>query len=115
MKITPVAQPVLFVIGNKNYYLVCFKKDDPENSHTHREVRGCLREGGFIPANVRSGDEVVTHPKIVGHDGWIGLFGTFSDDPTEAHWVAFLKNREFRSYDESTGTPGLPHPVLCYK
>lgn len=117
-KITPVAQQVLFVIGHKNYYLVGFKfnSDDYRNdSFTPREVQDCLKEKGYTPANFRPGDEIVTHPKIKDHDGPIGLLGTFSEDQTETHRVVYLNKGEFRFYDQNTGTPGLPHPVLCYK
>lgn len=118
-KMKPVAQPVLFNLGGKGYYLAAFTRENVEESFTHTEVKECLKEAGHIPANVninRKDDEVLRNLGLTKQEGWVGLFGTISSHPDDAVRIAFLDQRgNFWRYHEAEGNGNLPHPVLCCK
>jgi hypothetical protein len=116
-KMTAIAQSTLFSLKGKDYYLVRFTREDMKESFSHRDVKECLKASGNIPADVREGDEILNHPKLAECEGWVGLFGTFSDHPGDKENIAFfdLKRKCFWRYDQDAGNGNLPHPVLCCK
>jgi phospholipase C len=117
-KMTAIAEPILFSIGTgKDYYLVRFTRENLPEGFSHRDVKECLKAAGHTPADVREGDEILTHPEITNRKGWVGLFGTFSNNPRDEENVAFFNPRikHIWRYHQDVSNGNLPHPVLCCK
>jgi hypothetical protein len=117
-KMTTIPQTTLFTLAGKDYYLVNFAQKDPKQVFNYNDVIESLRAAGHTPADVRGGDEILTHEclSFVKEQGKpLGLFGVFSDNPKDKNRVAFWDGVQFKRFNRDAEKRGLPHPVLCCK
>ncbi len=117
LQFTVEAQPTLFTLGDKEYYLVHYKAVEGLTRTTHHEPKAALDAAGHIPAVIRQDNQVLEMlmRHVTRGDGWISLYDCRPDMENRigyANGLALTDDGLCFYHMSHGGGPG-EHPALC--